>query len=477
MNQSQQQSQKQQQKQGYFLSQQHLKLMHLMHLSGFALQEFLANEVEQNPALEIENENVNEEAAETPEADNVFDSELFDNDDLYDKKYYQSNQPEEYYEAPVVHYSSLQDNLKEQIHQMKLSQEIAAIACYIIDELDDDGYLRIPLGEVSFDYGFATGKLHDENNFAEALSVVQRCDPAGIASRDLRECLLLQIKRKAERHKNEARYIHAHLILENHYNLFVQHKFTRLREILNITEEEWKDVFQVILHLNPKPVTETNKYEIMRQQIIPDFEVTIEDDEMYVSLTQTDSTKLRVNPEFEKPNLLRHAEAEKKQAENYFVSLVEDAQVLVNALKEREATMMKVMSVIVAMQPVFFRTGDMKDLKPMILQNVASASGYDVSTVSRITSNKYVQTPHGIYALKNLFMRNINPDLEINSQNTVIGIQDEMKKIIDAEDKSIPYSDNEVAKILREKDILIARRTVVKYRVALGIPNSAMRKE
>ncbi len=477
MNQSQQQSQKQQQKQGYFLSQQHLKLMHLMHLSGFALQEFLANEVEQNPALEMENENVNEEETETMETDNVFDSELFDNDDMFEKKYYQSNQPEEYYEAPVVQYSSLQDNLKEQIHQMKLRAEIVPVACYIIDELDDDGYLRIPLSEVSFDYGFATGRLHDENNFVDALMAVQQCDPAGIASRDLRECLLLQVKRKVERNRNALHYITAQLILENHYNLFVQHKFTKLQELLNISEEVWKSVFQVILHLNPKPVTETNKYEIMRQQIIPDFEVTIEDDEIYVSLTQIDSTKLRVNPEFEKCNLLRHSASEKKQAENYFLNLVEDAQVLVNALKEREATMMKVMSVIVAMQPIFFRTGDMKDLKPMILLNVASASGYDVSTVSRITSNKYVQTPHGIFTLKNLFMRNINPDAELNSQNTVIGIQDEIKKIIETENKYTPYSDSEVAKILRERDITIARRTVVKYRVALGIPNSTMRKK
>jgi RNA polymerase sigma-54 factor len=475
MKQSQQQNQKQQQKQGYFLSQQHLKLMHLMHLSGFALQEFLAIELEQNPALEIEDENPDEET-ETNGIDDVFDPELFENDDLFEKKYSSSNATDDYYEAPVVQYNSLQEKLKEQIHERELPKNITDIACYLIDELDDDGYLRMSLSDVSDDYGFAMGKLCEEADFTEALVALQRCEPAGIAARNLRECLLLQLKRK-HFHIDEPAYNNALLILENYYELFAQRGFNKLKEVLNIGEAEWNNVIQIILHLNPKPVTEANKYELMREQIIPDFEVSVEDDEVYVSLTQTDSTRLKVNPDFEKSSLRIHSDTEKKQAENYFSTLIGDAELLVNALKERETTMMKIMSVIAAMQAAFFKSGDVMDLKPMILMDIAAKTGYDVSTVSRITSNKYVQTSQGIFALKNLFMRNINPDVEHNSQNTAVGIQNEIKNIIDSENKKNPLSDNDVVKCLQERGINIARRTVVKYREAMGMPNSVLRKQ
>lgn len=475
MKQTLQQNQKQLQKQGYYLSQQHLKLMHLMHLSGFALQEFISIELEQNPALEVEKEIADDEK-ETNGVDDVFDSELFPNDDdLFEKRYNQPSSTEEYYEAPVVQYNSLQEKLKEQIHGRDLPSNIRDIACYIIDELDDDGYLRLSMSDVCDDYGFAKGKIVDESNFEEALNEIQRCEPSGIAARDLRECLLLQLKRKKIHPENQY-YSYAISVLENQYELFSQRAFNKLKEILGVSEEDWERVMQIILHLNPKPVTEANKYELMREQIIPDFEVTVEDEEIYVSLTQNESTKLKVNPDFEKSSLHIQSDSEKKQVENYFSTLIEDAQILVNALKERESTMIKVMSVIAATQTAFFRTGDIMDLKPMILVDIAEKSGYDISTVSRITSNKYVQTPHGIFALKNLFMRNINRDVISNSQNTAVGIQKEIKSIIETEDKNIPLSDSNIAKCLHEKGMTIARRTVVKYREAMGIPNSVARK-
>lgn len=473
MKQRQQQNQKQQLKQGYFLSQQHLKLMHLMHLSGFALHEYLSNEVEQNPALEIESENPVE--SDTPDDDNVFDPELFEvEEEAFEKKYTQASK-EEYYEAPIVQFNSLQESLKEQLHQLNLPKNIVEVASYIVDELDDDGYLRIPLEDVTFDYGFAKGKLVDENNFEEALAAIHSCDPVGVGARDLRECLLLQLKRKIAWNGDNAHFNTACSIIENHYELFSQHAFYRLKATLNIQEEEWQSVLHIIQRLSPRPITETNKYELMRAQIIPDFEVTIEEEKIYVSLTQNDAARLKVSPDFEKAVPVQ-SQSEKKQVKNYFSRLIEDAELLISALKERETSMMKIISVIAAMQPEFFKTGDMKDLKPMILQDVSFATGFDVSTISRVTSNKYVQTPNGIFALKNLFMRNINPD-ELNSRNTAVGIQDEIKKIVEAEDKNTPLSDNDVARKLHEKGITIARRTVVKYREAIGIPNSVLRKQ
>lgn len=475
MKQSQQQNQKQLQKQGYFLSQQHLKLMHLMHLTGYALQEYLYNEVEQNPALEVEKDINSNDESEANGEDNVFDPELFNNDDeLFEKKHSQASH-DEYYEAPVVQYNSLQENLKEQIKQMNLADNIIEIACYIIDELNDDGYLRIPLNDVADDYGFAKGKLAEENLFEEALIAIQSCDPAGVASRDLRECLLLQITRKLEREENTEAVNMAKYVLENYYDHFTHHNFNKLKHLLNMEEQTWNNVLHVITHLNPKPITESNRYELMREQIIPDFEVTIDEEDILVSLAQTDAVKLKVNSAFEK-SLSINSSNEKKQAENYFSKLIEDAELLVMALQERETTMLKVITAIVSMQQIFFKTGDIKNLRPMILQDISVATGYEVSTISRITSNKYVQTPHGIFALKNLFMRNINHDAELNSQHTAVGIQDTIKQIILAEDKNSPLSDNEIARKLEEKGMTIARRTVVKYREALGIPNSGLRK-
>jgi RNA polymerase sigma-54 factor len=475
MKQQSHQNQKQQQKQGYYLSQQYLKLMHLMHLSGYALQEYITTEMEQNPALEMDGEEP-AEIEDDANRENDFDSDYFDEDDDLFAKNYRVSTPEDYYEAPVVQFNSLQENLKEQIHQLELDDTLTEIACYIIDELEDDGYLRRKLEDVIYDYEFAKGKLYEDAMFTQALEAVQKCDPPGIGARDLRECLLIQLKRKPKHRISPAEKLACDL-LENHYELFLQKANGKLTSLMGANDDDIRRAIEVIQHLNPKPVTETNKYELMRQQIVPDFEVTIDNDEIYVALTQSDFTKLRVNPEFEKSDFKVTGDSEKKIAENYFSRLVEDAQSLINALKERETTMIKIITVIASMQPTFFKTGDIKDLKPMILQDIATKTGYDISTISRVTSNKYVQTPHGIFILKKLFMRSINPDVEINSPKTSVVIQDEIKKIVDAEDKSNPLSDNSIVKKLAKMGITLARRTVVKYRETLDIPNSTLRKQ
>lgn len=476
MKQNQLQSQKQQHKQGYFLSQQHLKLMHLMHLSGYALREYILNEVEQNPVLEVEYEKTGEEENDSNDGeDNVFDSELFNNDDdLFEiKQPYSLN--ENFYEAPIVQYDSLQEKLKEQIHQLNLSEPITDMACYLIDELDEDGFLRLPLNDVCYDYGFANGKLVEETDFEKALSIVQSCEPIGVGARNLQECLLLQFRHKFSSKIDKELGEKVKLILENYYHHFTQHEFDEIKSELNIQDVEWESIIQFILHLNPKPVTEANKYELMQDQIIPDFEVIVEDEEIFVSLAQNESTRLKINADI--PNsLVTHSEKEKKQAENYFSRLVDDGRSLIHALQERETSMMKIITAIATRQPQFFKTGEKKDLRPMILQDISMATGFDVSTISRVTSNKYVQTPHGIYSLKTLFMRNINPMLDSSSQNTAIGIQEEIKRLIESEDKNNPLSDSEIAKLLSSKGITIARRTVVKYREALGIQNSVIRK-
>jgi RNA polymerase sigma-54 factor len=225
-----QQSQSQQQKQGYYMSQQHLKLMHIMHLSGYALQEYITNELELNPALEMESEQEESDNAEPEKENEEFDSDLLwspDDDDAYDINTRQAPASNEVnYEVPVIQFNSLSENLKEQIRMIHLPEHITELAYYMIDELDDDGYLRRPVSEVADDYGFNKGKAVNEEDVAKALHILQSCEPAGIGARDLHECLLLQLRR---RRKDGLYNELAIKILEDYYQPFIQRQFGRIK--------------------------------------------------------------------------------------------------------------------------------------------------------------------------------------------------------------------------------------------------------
>lgn len=475
MNQRQHQQQKQQQKQGYYMSQQHLKLMHIMHLSGYALQEYIANEIEMNPVLEMEKEADVE--LKNNEEDDSFDSELVwdSEDESFEKNYKQTTSNEDYYEAPIVQYYSLQENLKAQIQMLNLSAELTEIIYYLIDELNDDGYLPAPLSEVTDSYEFCNGKIVQEEKIENALNILQKCEPAGVGARDLRECLLLQLRRK----KKSDHKIHklSMRLLEDEYQAFVQRQYLKIKTALDISSEELEKCINYISKLSPKPVTEINKYELLKEQIIPDFEVTVEDQEIYVSLTSSEFVKLLVNTNYTSKDMNIRNNAERKQVDDYYKNLVSDANSLVNALKERETTMINVMKVIVQMQPDFFKSGDIKELRPMILQDIAVSTGFDISTISRITSNKHVQTPFGIFGLKNLFMRAIPSERVDSSPSTSIQVQELIQQIVKKENKAKPLSDTHIMQLLKKQEISIARRTVVKYRELAGVPNSTMRRE
>ncbi len=478
MKQQQNQKQTQKLKQGYYLSHQHMKLMHIMHLSGYALQEYIANELEQNPALEAESEIEPPEQREenTNKEEREFDPDLWDNDDdLFEKNYKLPTQQEEYYEAPVIQFYSLPENLKEQIHLMNLPEDITTLACYLADELEEDGYLRISIADAAYDYGFSLGKLIEEAQIETALAALQQCEPAGVGARNLQECLLLQLHRKKNQ-QDEITQLSIK-ILRDHYQHFVQRHFNKIKSELSIDSTTFESCIALISKLNPKPVSESNKYELLKEQIIPEFEVSVENDQLFVALTSSEFTKLRVNEDFNATQMKSNNETELKEASNYFQHLVNEANTLVNALKERETTMMNIITWIVKMQPDFFKSGDTKDLKPMILQDVAHATGYDISTVSRITSNKHVQTPFGIFALKGLFMRGLNAGDPAQAPTTAIRVQELITQIIKEEDKTNPLSDNDIVALLNKQGSHIARRTVVKYRESLSIPNSSLRKQ
>lgn len=452
-----------------------MKLMHIMHLSGYALQEYIAIELEQNPVLEKENET---EAGdeEIYEADETEELNIWnEDDDLLERSYKQSLTQTDYYEAPVVQYYSLHESLKEQIHMMKLDDHLTTVCCFIVDELDDDGYLRRPVEDVAYDISFSNGKLVPASCVEEGLQWVQKCEPPGVGARDLKECLYLQLlrKRRAGNIINEV----ALRIFEEQYQNLLHHNYNKLKAALSITDEQFTSAVQHISKLNPKPATDANRYELLKEQIIPEFEVIEDDGKLYASLTSSEYAGLYVNPQYQVTgvdNLKNNSE--KKQAENYFQNLVSEANSLISALKERETTMSKIITTIVGLQSDFFRSGDYKQLRPMILQDIANATGYDISSVSRITSNKHVQTAYGIFALKSLFMRGLNSEDSSESSLTAVKVQEFIQEIINAEDKNHPYSDTMIASLLKEKGAAIARRTVVKYRELMNIPNSTLRK-
>ena len=464
-----------QQKQGYYMSQQHLKLMHLMHLTGFALREYITNEIEINPALEIENEiELNNDNLEDNEEEVDLSNELFwkQDDDLFDKSLKDQKVSREYFDAPVINYNTLQENLKNQISLMEMHEELKEITFFLIDELDNDGYLRRSTDDVADDYSFQHNKYVTEDKIKQALYFLQECEPAGIGARSLQECLLLQLRRK-EHHPNKVLAIK---IVEKYFNELTSGDLRKLLSVLNLERNQIEESYNLILKLSPKPFDESNKYEQLKHHIVPDFEVTTDGNDLYVSLINYDTIRVKVNEDYLKNSPKGNYTTEKKPTETYVQNLISEAQMLVNALRDRETTMINVMHSIVKMQPEFFRSGDIKQLKPMILQDIADRTKFDISAVSRITSNKHVQTPFGIFSLKQLFMRAVSGENIGTRASTSVQVQEFIQKIVDDEDKSKPLSDTEIMDVLKKNKINVARRTIVKYRELSGIPNSASRK-
>lgn len=466
--------QKQQSKQGYYLSQQHLKLMHIMHLNTLALQDYISNEIEINPALEVVNTEQDTENDNGIE-DKLSDEELWNVDNEWlDKKTTTSST--DFYEAPVVQYESLQEKIKEQLHWMNIDHSLLQLALFLVDEMDDDGMLRRETTDVADDFSFSRGKQILEGQMEKALEAIQKCDPPGVGARSVVECLLLQLQRNKSVLEKHPGYAVAERLISVHFNDLSQKQYTRILKELKITNNELQQALGLIAKLSPHPVIEASKYELYRERIIPDFELVTEGDELAIHLNSSQWGSLRVNTEMEAYTGISDVTST-KQASVFCQNLMDDAHALVDALKEREVSMLKVIRYIVTKQRGFFKCGDNKQLVPMVQQDVALATGLDISTVSRIVSNKYIQTPFGTFCLKNLFVRAVPNNKDENSSQSVLNVRDMIADLIADEDKKNPLSDLQVVEMLNSKKINIARRTVVKYRGILGIPNSSQRKE
>lgn len=465
---SQQQTQKQQLK----ILPQQIQLLNLYFLNSIELEQRIRNEMEENPLLEVKEEKEFDEKETTlQEQEKEYqDWEEYNNDDLpdYKSEYQNYFSTEDAPNIPISSFVHFKDEAKQQLHLMDLSDEDMELAEYVIDILNNQGLMDKPIEEVADDFSFIKQALIDEEQIQRGLAIVQTLDPIGLGARSVQECLLMQLKAMNQKRPD----IRCALkLVEHHYNDLMHRQFEKIHHALGIDEEELRIILNFIGTLKFYPVTENvSEYE-PKTTIIPDFIITRFGDSIQVNLYSTKANNVFVNQSLF--DQLAQQSSKDRGATQYVKSKLQSAQWFVNAVRQREETMMKIMQCIVHLQQEYFMEGDIRHLKPMVLRNVADKSGLDISTVSRITSNKYAETHFGLVYLKDLFSEGIADKKGEVISNKVI--QSVIEEAIANEDKKQPYTDQQLVNILSQKGYNIARRTVAKYREQMKIPIAQIR--
>jgi RNA polymerase sigma-54 factor len=467
------------------LSPQQIQLMKLLQVPTMELDQRIKQEIEENPALE--------EGAdfEEDEYDNASDDEdEFDNDDPdfdisdyidedgsdYKTKANNHSKDDEERVIPLSGESTFQEKLTEQLQLLDLDDTQYVIADTIIGNLDESGYLNREIESIVDDLAFSANIIVTEAEIEEVLLVIQELDPAGVGARDLQECLLIQINRKQD--GDITRYT-AKVILEQFFEEFTRKHYDKITKKLEIEDQDLKEAIDEILKLNPKPGGSMKETSKNYQQIIPDFLITEFEGKLELTLNSRNAPELKVSREYEQM-LRSYAEGAKrsksdKDALMFVKQKLDGAKWFIDAIKQRQNTLLLTMNAIMNYQREYFLTGDEANLRPMILKDIAEVVNLDISTISRVANSKYVQTGYGIISLKYFFSEGLSTDSgeEVSTR--------EVKKIlseaIEGEQKRRPLTDERLAEILNEKGYNIARRTVAKYREQLNIPVARLRKE
>ena len=471
------------------LSPQQIQLIRLLELPAIELEERIKHELEDNPALEEGKEPVddlersdNEETGEDGSStENDMDLSLGDyltEDDIPDYKLREMNdRVEKKEDVPFSVSQSLNEFLLQQLGLRDLPESQVRIAEYIIGNIDDDGYLRRDLSAIADDLIFLAGQEVNEADIQSVVMTIQDFEPAGVGARNLRECLLLQLDRK-----EKSRLVSlAVRILKEYFEEFTRRHYDKILKGLEIDEETLKKAIHEITSLNPKPgASWGGSMEVAMSQIVPDFVVEANNGELTLSMNNRRIPDMRINREYAEmfqdyAGNKANQTAKMRDAVQFVKQKLDSAQWFIDAIKQRQETLQRTMEAIICLQRDFFLTGDEATLRPMILKDVAERAGYDISTISRVSNSKYVQTNFGIYPLKYFFSESMQTDSgeEISTRE----VKKIMKEHIEAEDKRKPLTDEELASILKEKGYVIARRTVAKYREQLGIPVARLRKE
>lgn len=466
------------------LSPQQIQLMKLLQVPTMELDQRIKQEIEENPALEegtneVEDDfdNQDKEYDDDSDADDEFDlSDYLDDDPDYKTRSNNGSKDDEERVIPLSGEQSFNEKLSEQLHLLDLDDKQFMIADVLIGNLDESGYLNRDLEAIVDDLAFALNIETTEKEIEEVLLLIQELDPAGVGARNLQECLLLQIKRKQD---GDIVRFTAKKILEDHFEEFTKKHYDKIAKKLEIEDEDLKEAIEEILKLNPKPGGSMRETAKNYQQIIPDFMLFENDGRLELSINGLNAPELKVSREYE--SMLRsYAEGAKssksdKDALTFVRQKLDSAKWFIDAIKQRQQTLLLTMEAIRHYQEAFFLTGDETKLKPMILKDIAEIVGLDISTISRVANSKYVQTNFGIYPLKFFFSESLSTDSgeEVSTR--------EVKKIlseaINGEDKRNPLTDEKLMELLNEKGYNIARRTVAKYREQLNLPVARMRKE
>lgn len=472
------------------LSPQQIQLIRLLELPAIELEERIKHELEDNPALEEgkemadDFERTDDEGVDdisTNETDAETDLSLGDymsEDDIPDYKLREiSERTERKEDIPFSVSQSLNEYLLQQLGLRDLPEKEVKIAEYIIGNIDDDGYLRRELSAIADDLVFQAGQDVDEKEIEEVLTIIQDFDPAGVGARNLQECLLLQLNRKEVNVETEMA-IH---ILTDYFEEFIRKHYDKIMRGLNISEATLKKAIHEIIALDPKPCSSWGgSMEAAMSQVIPDFLVEAVNGELILSMNNRDIPDLRISREY--AEMFQDYAGNKvnqtstmREAVQFVKQKLDSAQWFIDAIRQRQETLQRTMEAIILLQREFFLTGDDATLRPMILKDVAERAGYDISTISRVSNSKYVQTNFGIYSLKFFFSESMQMDSgeEISTRE----VKKIMKEHIAGEDKRKPLTDEELTSILKEKGYVIARRTVAKYREQLDIPVARLRKE
>ena len=480
------QSQKQTQK----LTFKQIQLFNIVTLHTVELEQYIANEIAANPALEYDLEQNNPEdkdlqnEEDEPNDDAISEGKLgedydftdyMDKDLLDDYKYEVNNNgsEENKREQIIIENEHFTRNLISQLNMLPLSDKEKQLGIYIIESLDDDGYLRSDVGELADELSFQHNVLITTNELITVLDKIKQFDPAGIAAKDLQECLLLQLKAKKLKTKDT---FNAVKILSNFMQELSDKKFDLIRSSLKLYEEDFYDALDEIKSLNPKPAGSTYKNSNTAITIIPDFTVTVDGNNVELFLNQAKQPALKISEEYTEmlSDYSKSKDKSLKEASSFIKDKVENAKWFIEALQQRESMMILVARAIVKHQKQFFITGNRNDLKALILKNIAEEIGSEISTVSRIANNKYIATSMGNILIKDLFVQGMsNSNGEIVSTNEIKQV---LVNCIEKENKSKPLSDEEIVKLLEEKKYLISRRTIAKYRDELNIPNKNFRK-
>ena len=461
------------------LSPQQIQLMKLIQLPTLDFEQKIQREIEENPALE-EGKNSKDEDQQDSQEDyseddiNIDDYINYDDTPSYKLNSNNSGRQEDK-NIPFSSGISFTQHLLSQLKPISLNEKKMKIAEFLVGSIDESGYIRLEIEEIIDDLAFTQNLIVHEDELKEILNIVQDFDPPGVGALSLQECLIIQLRRKK---RNE--YIDLAIdIIENSFEQFSKKHFEKLMSKYSIEEQQLKEIINLISKLNPKPGGSYSGGGKPIEQVIPDFRISIENDELTLDLNYRNSPVLNISRDYDE--MLRGYKLEKnksksqKEAIQFIKQKLDSAKWFIDAVKQRQQTLMMTMQAIMNYQSEYFLTGDERKIKPMILKDIANEIEMDISTISRVANSKYVDTPYGTKLLKEFFSESMKTTS--GEEISTIEIKKILEKVVQNENKRKPETDEKLVKILNEKGYKIARRTVAKYREQLNIPVARLRKE